>query len=114
MAPKLLNTRQLETLDSWNFVTHFFSRGHYYAQIIRHIEQAIAMIHVYEIQESDYVTLLETILEDDPMLNAYIDSRQWIGEDTRPLFVSLFAKFVVLEVVGAAKIEEIEERRGGV
>jgi hypothetical protein len=113
MAAEVLNNRQRETLRSWNFIDHLASRREYYTQVIKLIQNTVRTLHVFLTDPADYLSILEPNLEDDPILNAYIESLQWIGEDTRPLFVALFARLLVSDIVEGV-IGEIEERREGV
>jgi hypothetical protein len=95
---EVLNGLQRATLREYSFINHLEAHKDYYSRLVRLIERRFVQgIHVYGARPWDSVTALEEILKNDLMFNQYVDSRGWIGYDTRPLFAALFARLIISE-----------------
>ena len=97
-----LTHTQLEDLRTWNFINHLESNIDYYRRVVDVIRSTVAQGGISLEYPLDYIRILERTLENDTLLNKYIESRQWIGGDTHALFVSLFAKLITADTVSVA------------
>lgn len=111
MESRVLNETQRATLGSWSFIEHLGLRRQYYTRMVSLVEATIRKMHLYTDTPSDYVGILEPYLQDDPTLNKYIDGNAWIPDDIRPLFVSMFTRLLVSEIIEGIFPED--EERGG-